>query len=436
MSITTPFLTEVDSRAQVKGSRDPLGVMMLWSHFGRRVVVNLTTVSTSLRDFTVRIVGQCLVERVVEEKGAGDEVGTFLRWEQLTGYARVIAADEAGSGTELVAVRGIERVRRRLSEGRRVKLSADPSWQLLGNQRTYGVLGTYSVPSASSGLLDPSTFRLTDGGREVASVALGRFGDAEELVKLLTPTSCDLVLDGRHEFVVRQVGGMLQPKLLAAEQVLYRRHLLHAGEGASARLQQQFACLVARALDKDVDQVVWTPRLVASLAAAARKLGADHAPLADRLVDIQHCESLLGPADAIFGWLAGETGRPLRAIAGDLRRAWGDGGVALDVDAIRGLRPAFAKVDDAAANRWIALAETLRGADYEAALRHLLDQNAHVMGQRGGPPWLELRDGKLFEHFHDEVRDLPKRSEVPDLWLHSYFLPSVHTLTRQIGGRP
>jgi hypothetical protein len=43
--ISTPFLTEVDARAQVKGSRDSLGVMMLWSHFSSRVVVNLTTVT-------------------------------------------------------------------------------------------------------------------------------------------------------------------------------------------------------------------------------------------------------------------------------------------------------------------------------------------------------------------------------------------------------
>lgn len=37
-----PFLTELDSRAQVKGSVDPLGAMAIWTHLGRRVVGHLT----------------------------------------------------------------------------------------------------------------------------------------------------------------------------------------------------------------------------------------------------------------------------------------------------------------------------------------------------------------------------------------------------------
>lgn len=38
MTETVPFLTEIDARAEVKGSRDPLGLVPIWSHFGRRVV--------------------------------------------------------------------------------------------------------------------------------------------------------------------------------------------------------------------------------------------------------------------------------------------------------------------------------------------------------------------------------------------------------------
>ena len=45
----TMFLTLEDPRAQVKGSRDPLGVQPLWSGFGRHLVRNLTTVTTSVR---------------------------------------------------------------------------------------------------------------------------------------------------------------------------------------------------------------------------------------------------------------------------------------------------------------------------------------------------------------------------------------------------
>jgi len=43
-------VTDLDSRAAVKGSRDPLGIQAIWTRLGRHVVGNLTTVSNSVRD--------------------------------------------------------------------------------------------------------------------------------------------------------------------------------------------------------------------------------------------------------------------------------------------------------------------------------------------------------------------------------------------------
>jgi hypothetical protein len=33
-----PFLTNLDGRAAIKGSRDPLGVQSIWARFGRRAI--------------------------------------------------------------------------------------------------------------------------------------------------------------------------------------------------------------------------------------------------------------------------------------------------------------------------------------------------------------------------------------------------------------
>ena len=61
-----PFLTELDERAQVKGSRDPLGLVPLWSRFGREVVGNLTTVTNSVRGFTTLLIGFELADMLRE----------------------------------------------------------------------------------------------------------------------------------------------------------------------------------------------------------------------------------------------------------------------------------------------------------------------------------------------------------------------------------
>ena len=86
--LTTPFLTDLDSRAAVKGSRDPLGIQSIWTRLGRHVVGNLTTVSDSIRDFTTLLLGYYFAERLSNESGPGSELAVFLRWEQLAAYAR------------------------------------------------------------------------------------------------------------------------------------------------------------------------------------------------------------------------------------------------------------------------------------------------------------------------------------------------------------
>jgi len=71
--LTSPFLTDLDSRAAVKGSRDPLGIQQIWTRLGRPVVGNLTTVNNSVRDFTTMLLGYYLAARLADEVGPGTE---------------------------------------------------------------------------------------------------------------------------------------------------------------------------------------------------------------------------------------------------------------------------------------------------------------------------------------------------------------------------
>ena len=123
-----PFLTDLDSRAAVKGSRDPLGIQQIWTRLGRHVVGNLTTVSTSVRDYATLLLGYHFAEQVAEHAGPGSELATFMKWEQLAAYCR------ARCNSDFV-FRGTEKVQRILSEGTRICLSADRNHQILSNDR-------------------------------------------------------------------------------------------------------------------------------------------------------------------------------------------------------------------------------------------------------------------------------------------------------------
>src|SRR5262245_40595425 len=108
------FITLEDPRAKIKGSRDPLGVQPVWALFGRHLVSNLTTVTSSVREFSVLLLGRYFGETLLESGLAEEEnaVPIFLRVEQVAAYGRHVI-----NGVD--DVRGITRVRRFLSEQQR-----------------------------------------------------------------------------------------------------------------------------------------------------------------------------------------------------------------------------------------------------------------------------------------------------------------------------
>src|SRR5437773_5073877 len=150
-----PFLTDLDERAKVKGSRDPLGLVPIWSRFGREVVGNLTTVSNSVRGFTTLLIGLYFAEEIQEiERGEGQStLDLFLKFEQLAGYARVRAYGDRG-------VRGIRRVQTRLAESKRIRITAAQDGQILSNQKVYGLWRLFSMPARASALLLPREHQL------------------------------------------------------------------------------------------------------------------------------------------------------------------------------------------------------------------------------------------------------------------------------------
>jgi hypothetical protein len=159
MTAQSPFLTDLDERAAVKGSRDPLGIQSVWTRLGRHVVHNLTTVSSLVRDFTTLLLGYWFVERVAEAGGHGAELATFLKWEQLAAYARAEVNKD-------FSFRGVDRVARNLNEGPKIVVSADRVHQILGDQKIYGLWGLYTVPARASGLVEADPPWLTPAARD------------------------------------------------------------------------------------------------------------------------------------------------------------------------------------------------------------------------------------------------------------------------------
>lgn len=410
----------------MKGSRDPLGIQPIWTRLGRHVVGNLTTVTTSVRDFTTLLLGYYFAQRVAEDVGPGSELAAFLKWEQLAAYARAI-----GNGDR--SFRGTERVGRFLDDGgSRVTLSIAREHQILSNQKAYGLWGLYSAAACSSGLLDGNPPRLTPPALEIIERDYLAIFDQEGMSEGRRVTALlskpEPRIDARTtDPLIRAVARILRPNLRAREREFYRLHLLRGGpHDSTGGLQQQLATLIEGTLADR--QFEWSPAAVVALANDARRRGAAWEPLASRLDRIRTAESVLAPMSALFTYLLGLGDRPIDGIVKRLREEWGNGLRSLAVKEVRSLLPELSWGIPGVGDRWLAIAEAAATGNYTDLLDLLIAQNGVVMEARGGARWLENRGGRLHVWFKDEQGALPQRSVVPALWRFPYFLPSLREI--------
>jgi len=432
--LSSPFLTDIDSRASITGSRDPLGAQAIWTRLGREVVSNLTTVSTSVRDFTVTMLGYYLAEQAAEEGGADSDLGVFLRWEQLAAYAR-------GGGNGDWVFRGTERTRKNWDASGRMQIGLDSGSLILSDQKTYGLWGLYSVPSRTSGLVTGDPTRLTDAARRFVesnyrTILGGRaLNRADSLVGFLSRRSTDLRPKDRDRGLFEAIAHVLRLDLTSSERLFFTEHLVHGGPDDATLGGQR---LLATAMQSTFELADWqlTPPGVRHMAKQCRSAGELGENVANNLERICCVEQLLAPSVSLFAFLLTNDNQRIGNITGSVRKRWGAKISTVDPEALGAIAN---KLVDAAGDpdssaRLIATANALATGDYTEAIRQLLEQNRAVMISRGGAaPWLEIRDGKLHVKFvAEDAGGLPARDELPSLWIHSYFLDSLRTIAMQL----
>lgn len=428
MAGSTPFLTLEDPNARIKGSRDPLGLVVIWSTFGRRVIGNLTTQSRSVRGFTTLLLGRWLADRLVSagKAHAEDALDIFLRMEQLSAYVRRVAHDERGE------IRGIERVERNLREsGEKPRIGTDRGELILSDQKTYGLWGLYTVPARVSGWLP-------DG--PVGVTALARDFVEAEYWPTLQPVARaleQLVLKGGRldttrggTAVFRALADVLQPAFSPAEIDFYGRDLRDGlgGQSLAGSLQQGLRVLFEG--QSELDQPVGRIEVEALVARARR----EHEALAEQLARIASTEALLAPADRMFEHVLARSGKGVGEVAGELAKHWRHGVPHLDRSAFGELVPGIRAVTGPAiATQIDGCHSALAERRFDDAIRALVDWNRLVMEQRHSGPWVRIGEADILDvRYRGIERLLPTDDELPTLWQNSYFLDSLKSVTRQL----
>lgn len=428
------FFTLEDPRAQIKGSRDPLGVQTLWSGFGRHVVSNLTTVTNSVRSFTVLLIGRHLAAMLAEREEIGDEeaLEVFLRWEQVAGYARHIVHGVEGD------IRGITRIRAHVREGRgKVPIGIDGGDQILTDQRVYGIWGLYTAAARTSGLLREGLLGVSEPARDFLEAhALRRIGRQIKLLVAVVREDGLLSTDRRNP-CLRAVASALDPELTDVERDFYSewlRDALGVRDPQRTDVARGRQALLSRLMREQLDlEGVVGQEAVLRLATSARDEDEGLAHALERILDL---EALLAPAEALFEHALARPGQTMTAVAGEVRRQWGRAAPNLDAERFALLLPEIReRVGCEITAEVEASHQALRTGAYVDAIEHLIAWNALVMESRGGPPWAKVQKGRLDVRLSGYETTLPDAAGLPTYWRNSYFLDSLRRITHQIEER-
>jgi hypothetical protein len=420
----TPFLTALDERARVKGSRDPLGLVPVWSRFGRDVVGNLTTVTGSVRGFTTLLVGLELADRLQEQLGhdAPNILETFLRFEQIAAYARVKVNGDRD-------IRGTLRVAKRLNEGKRIRISARTDDQILANQKTYGLWGLFTSASRESGLVADRESRLEDGPKAFVDrmylAVLGKVG-LRRLLDILRRESFDLQPDGRDADIFNGVAKIHARRLRAEERAFYREHLAWCmpKDPTAGRQRQLSEALVG----------VGTKEFGFPEFRAVQKSVRRNPDLSAPLMRIGNLESLIAPAALVFGFLQDRDGQTIQAVDRQMREAW-NRAIKLDLSALANLKPRFAAAlqSEPEADLWMHLAKAFTDQKYAKAVELLVAINTAVMQRRqGAASWIALENGRIRVRLADEPDALVPVEEAENRWRSTYFINSLWSVSKAV----
>ena len=420
----TTFLTALAPDARVKGSRDPLGLLPVWSRIGRRLIRNVTTVSGDLRGWTSLLLCVGMVRALADEGKlhADEQDEVFFRAEQFIAYSRLCAGH-----TE--EIRGITRARAHydeaLASGRGLRLGTSAERRILGSQRSAGVWGQISASAEASGLVDRRRMALVRAAADAWDTLW--WPSIKDHWKTIRPALLDKRAfrpfpGAEDEKAAMAIAALLTPALAEQEHPLVLDHILHGDRPVSEDQALLVDAWISFGADKPLDLA--QTQLLADL---ARRRGS--AGVADKLQDIVHAEHLLGPTELVFRWLLTQDRQSVDDVVEKLDTSLDPLGFAEKAtDDLIG-PPAEESYQGIEMPRLLADIRTaMVMGDWARAVPAMVELNARIMGCRGGAPWVYIRDGKLDVRLGEDTAALPQMGSLRDRLVHSYYLDPMRRL--------
>ncbi len=386
------YFTKIDPDYSVKGSRDPLALQVLWQHQGKKLIPNLSTVSSNIHDFQIF----CLAHYFYEREADVQFAKFFMRFEQLMAYVR---CDAAFSG---LGFNGIEAARKRLAESSRISVSNNSADNILSNQRAYGIWGKYARPFNDIGFVKKENFR------DVFDNKINAIVEKDQILKIVNK----VLKNNQGYFNVAELSVCKQLLSITKKEVeFYTTNILMVN--ISMPYQNVLFDFVRKnKLPKEFN-------LYEFINAFSKSLSADNLNLKNILKETVITEQLISPINQIFRYI--QT-KPL----------WNKSEILKD-KYINQCKHAvnYFFIDDSEHNKIKnAFIQTLQKDNWSLII-DLIEKNIEVTNWRGGSPWM-THNNNLIEVHHSEGGFMNPAFDPVSSNTNGYFIDTYLSLYRQI----
>ena len=386
------FFTKEDPDYQVKGSRDPLALQVLWQQQGKKLIPYLSTVSSNIYDFHILYLAHYFYEREPDAKF----VNFFLRFEQLMAYSRYQSPYAKGG------FNGIEAVKKRLAEKTRISISNSSEDNILSNQRVYGIWGKYSRPFRDIQFILQSDFL------EIFSEKVNRLNDSKEIRSIIQK-----IIQQPKSYITEQELLICQQlfQLTVKERAFYRKMILQVNQPDS--YQNNLFEFLNTSIPPE------TLHLFPFIKSFKQTVPKNDEGFRQVLDEIIATEQVIAPVNHIFRYL--QT-KPIWEKTELLKDKY--------IDQCK-YDSGYRFTPDNEANRIKNnLAETLQKNNWDLILE-LIKKNEEVTEWRGGSPWISVNKNLLEVH-HAEGGFKNPDYDPEKNYSNGYFIDSYLRLFHQI----
>lgn len=398
------FFSLFDPRLRPKGSRDPLGSEAVWGNLGRRLVGNLTTVTSNLESFFVALLSCDYAHQSgVTEIAQLQE--RFARMEQALAYLRLSFPNKKDKQVIL----GITKAKSRLTQAHIALGLAHP---LLTNQLSMGLWGYYTPAMARAGLIDGETRLPTESGQEVVNLLKAPINEVWN-------TLCEYADNALLE--TSQLNAFAN---LVESKVFYQPQI--RTKFVESLIEKNSECR-AQALLYEQTQRYLTEGRESGTGSTLQYLDyiqTCNQPDLELLTSyIKQVEPLLVINNHVFNWLQGEHGSEFGSVIDSLQQRMNVS--SLSIPSIDLPHHQFLQES----------ANLLNQTDALAYFNHLLAHHKLIMENRHGAPWVEVIDNKMFVRVVSHSGKLPSQdngfSYLKGKLENSYFLSSFLSIAKQ-----